>query len=305
MLTSRKNTKKPLVTTIMTTLTSYNNHQITTNTDTDNQVIKLWLALKSKSTQKTYQSTVKQFLTFLNDKALRFVSFDDIMSYKDYLENDRNYKSSTINNKLATIKSLFSHSLKIGYIKVNPSLMLKTAINHSKRANKFIKEDRLMNMLNEFEVKNNSDLKALNMVKIAYLLGLRVSELINLKFSDFTCIGDRYIVNIIGKGNKERNLTLSLESYNKFVAPLNNSTGYLFIGNKGKKITRQGAYKIFKKVLKVSPHTTRHNHAMHALLKGCDIYTIKKTLGHSDIKTTSIYLESLPTSGSTEFLSMV
>jgi integrase/recombinase XerD len=141
------------------------------------------------------------------------------------------------------------------------------------------------------------------MLELLYATGLRVSELINLKFNDIDLAND--FVRVIGKGSKERIvpinesavkwMTLYLKDYRPTILKNKNSE-YLFISNALKPISRQGFFKIVKQEVvragikkDVSPHVLRHSFATHLLNHGADLRVIQELLGHSDISTTQIY----------------
>ena len=119
------------------------------------------------------------------------------------------------------------------------------------------------------------------MLELLYATGIRVSELINLKFINLDLEND--FIRVVGKGNKERLLK-------------NKNSDYLFINNQGNVISRVGFFKIIKKLCaekninkNVSPHVLRHSFATHLLAHGADLRVIQEMLGHSDISTTQIY----------------
>ncbi len=133
-------------------------------------------------------------------------------------------------------------------------------------------------------------------MKCLYGLGLRVSEVVNLKVSDLDF--DRNVVKISSaKGNKQRYVMLpkklksDLESYIELEKP----EKYLFSGRKNK-YTIKSIQKIFESAMKkakikkkASCHTLRHSFATHLLEKGVDIRYIQNLLGHSRLQTTQIY----------------
>ena len=141
------------------------------------------------------------------------------------------------------------------------------------------------------------------MLELMYATGLRVSELINLKLQDIDLSQD--IIRTFGKGSKERVIPIgdySKEYLEKYIYGYRGcmlkkeSCEYLFLNNHGMKMTRQGFFKIIKKIAKekginkdLSPHTLRHSFASHLLKYGADLRTIQELLGHSDISTTQIY----------------
>ena len=141
------------------------------------------------------------------------------------------------------------------------------------------------------------------MLELLYATGLRVSELINLKLQDIDFSQD--IIRTFGKGSKERIIPIgdyAKEYLEKYIYEYRSSmlkrenNEYIFLNNHGKQMTRQGFFKIIKKIAKekginkeLSPHTLRHSFASHLLKYGADLRTIQELLGHSDISTTQIY----------------
>ena len=141
------------------------------------------------------------------------------------------------------------------------------------------------------------------MLELMYSSGLRVSELINLELSDID-LNNNY-VRCFGKGSKERIVPVG-EYSSKYLSIYINEyrdsmkKGYytekIFLNNHGKEMTRQGFFKIIKKIAKdkdinknITPHMLRHSFATHLLNNGADLRTIQEMLGHSSISTTQIY----------------
>lgn len=137
-----------------------------------------------------------------------------------------------------------------------------------------------------------------------YSCGLRVSELVNLKFEDLHF--DKGFVRVIGKGNKERLVPVSPSVETKVVAYRNNSRQsipikhgnekFVFLNRRGAKLTRTMILTIVKQTAllagitkTVSPHTFRHSFATHLLEGGANLRAIQEMLGHESITTTEIY----------------
>jgi integrase/recombinase XerD len=141
------------------------------------------------------------------------------------------------------------------------------------------------------------------MLELLYAAGLRVSELVYLSVNDVNLeVG---YVRAKGKGAKERIVPIGgtacralkeyLEGPRRSWA-LKSSNGTLFLGRGGRKITRQGFWKILKKHARaagiqkrVTPHTLRHSFATHLLERGADLRSVQSMLGHVDISTTQVY----------------
>jgi site-specific recombinase XerD len=132
-------------------------------------------------------------------------------------------------------------------------------------------------------------------MQIGYSAGLRVSEIINLKWQDIDL--DRDLIHLKrAKGKKDRIVMLSLKVKYGLMDLTPNKEGYVFLTNRGGKYTQRTIQKIIENAAtkmgirkNVTPHTLRHSFATHLLENGTDIRYIRDLLGHSDISTTLIY----------------
>lgn len=137
-----------------------------------------------------------------------------------------------------------------------------------------------------------------------YSCGLRVSELVNLRFEDLHF--DKGFVRVIGKGNKERLVPVSpsVESeithyreHSRSELPIQpGNEKIVFLNRRGAKLTRVMIFTIIKQTAEragirktVSPHTFRHSFATHLLEGGANLRAIQEMLGHESITTTEIY----------------
>lgn len=142
------------------------------------------------------------------------------------------------------------------------------------------------------------------MLETLYSCGLRVSELINLKFSNI--FFKQGFIRVIGKGNKERLVPVSPsveKEINIYVSGTRNHMNVqkghediVFLNRRGKQLTRVMIFTIVKNLAlaiglkkKVSPHTFRHSFATHLIEGGANLRAIQEMLGHESITTTEIY----------------
>ncbi len=141
------------------------------------------------------------------------------------------------------------------------------------------------------------------MLEMLYATGLRVSELVGLKFEQISF--RQGVVRIIGKGNKERLVPVGEEAMSWLESYMNQARktilgerqcDYLFVTNRADGMTRQAFWHIIKRHAKkaginkeLSPHTLRHAFATHLLNHGADLRVVQLLLGHADLSTTQIY----------------
>jgi len=145
------------------------------------------------------------------------------------------------------------------------------------------------------------------MLEVLYATGMRVSELVGLRLGDLKL--DIGCLNAFGKGSKQRLIPLGeigveiLREYlqNGRSKLLNNLISEeVFLNSRGRKLSRQGLWKILQKYAllagiqqKVYPHMLRHSFATHLLEHGADLRSVQTMLGHADISTTQIYTHVL------------
>ena len=151
--------------------------------------------------------------------------------------------------------------------------------------------------------KGPGDLRDQAMLELLYATGLRVSELVALRFRDVNMEAGFLLT--LGKGEKERLVPIgesaraALADYIAMVRPGLDNSGdslYLFLSRLGGRMTRQAFWNIIKKraraaciVKNISPHTLRHSFATHLLENGADLRSVQIMLGHADLSTTQIY----------------
>jgi len=147
-------------------------------------------------------------------------------------------------------------------------------------------------------IETTRNLKHRAILAVIYSAGLRISELTSLRPSDID--SDRKQIKILGKGNKYRYTLLSentldmLRMYWRAYRPVR----YLFEGQKkGQPVSTSTIQQIFKNACKksgiikpASVHSLRHSFATHLLESGVNLKIIQSLLGHSSLRTTSIYL---------------
>ncbi len=255
----------------------------------------------SENTIKSYQNDLEQFFLFFKkeDTLIKQIKTSDIERYlKKEIESGKT--DTTIAHKLTTIKNFFSYLMKMGIIQTDVAISISRP-KLRKKLPKTLSVEEVENLLN-IPLESVFDYRNKAMLELLYGTGLRISELIQLKVFDldFTAC----LIHIMGKGKKER--IVPLGEYSLYYLKLymerrgellkGKSSEYLFLNRSGEKITRQGFFKILKKLLKekglnpeVSPHTLRHSFATHLLSRGADLRSIQELLGHSDIVTTKIY----------------
>lgn len=249
----------------------------------------------SLATIECYKADLIKFRNFIK-KDLKKATKQDVRKFSESLEK---YNAKTKSRILSTLTSFFRYLVITNRIKENPS----EVIVHPKIGKHIpdILSEEEINILLDIEVKDFFTARNKAILELMYSSGLRVSEVINLVPNDIDLMDNT--VRTVGKGNKERIIpigdyaTNALRVYINEYLPVKREAKQLFVNNHYKKMTRQGVFKMLKKLAQekgikkdLSPHTLRHSFASHLLSHGADLRSIQEMLGHSSISTTEIYL---------------
>lgn len=259
----------------------------------------------SPHTVSAYQRDVEQFAQYLSTAyelpAPDEANFPMIRSWIVSLVEQK-MEATSINRKIATLRTFFKFLLKKKSISQDPMLKV-VALKTSRSLPAFVEEQPLSLLLDQFEFTPGfSGLRDKLILELLYGTGIRLSELIHLKENDLS-IYDQ-VIKVTGKGNKQRiipvhqSLPPLLKSYleSKKAQLIGNPSAYLIVTDKGEQSYPMMIQRIVKKYLnmittieKRSPHVLHHTFATHLLNKGADLNAIKDLLGHSSLAATQIY----------------
>lgn len=258
----------------------------------------------SKNTLESYQRDILQYQEYLEEKKINYkeVNNENVFGYLDYLKG-LDKKASTISRHLASIRLFYQYLLKNKIVKEDPTKGIQSP-KIEKKAPSILSSQEVSLLL---EQPNGEGLKSIRdkaMLEVAYATGMRVTEIISLNVSDIDI--DSSLVTCKNE-NKQRIIPLgklslsALKEYMTIARPNmikdDNETA-LFVNVNGKRLTRQGFWKIIKfykeqaHITKdITPHVLRHSFATHLLQNGADLKSIQTMLGHSDISSTQVYMQ--------------
>lgn len=243
----------------------------------------------SSNTIRTYVQDFAQYLYFLQEKPAKYGSITDVQNFLLYCINTLKLAENTLHSRINGIKFYYEKVLH------QPQLLLD--LPRPKKQLILPKALHLTEVKRLLEKTDN--LKHNTILKLIYGMGLRVSEIINIKIEHIDSKSMRVFI-VRGKGKKDRYVNLpesilpQLRDYYKTYKPKE----YLFEGQYGGAYSVRSVQQIFNEAVKkaniikkVGVHSLRHSFATHLLENGTDIRFIQDLLGHSDIKTTLVYTQ--------------
>ena len=271
--------------------------------ESDEQLISLWLHGRSKHTQRAYSSDISKFCKSVN-KALQQVTLGNLQSFADELIQSK-LSDTSVKRILSSVKSLFSFGHRIGYLAFDVGAPLKIPACRETLTERILSQEEVQQIIASVENTRNRLI-----IKTLYYTGVRVSELVSLKWKDLQHREEGGQMSILGKGGKSNVLLIPKDLW--FELMLLRGTlsddGPVFKSKKGGHLNASHVQRILKEIaLKAigkgaTPHWYRHSHASHALENGCPIHLVQKQLNHSSIATTGRYLHARPTESSSKYL---
>lgn len=265
----------------------------------------------SGNTISAYRNDLTQFEAYivsLKGGPVRWSALkqDAILDYVLHIKS-KEYAESTVARKVAAVKSFFAFLQSEGSVSANPTDSLASP-KVGKQLPKPLTPQEIDELLEQPLKRNTPEARRDKaMLELMYATGLRVTELVSLDVSDVHLDTTKPYVRLVGKGNRERQLTLleqpaqELSDYvnvarRRLVGERNEPA--LFVNRRGERLTRQGFWLIIRGYANdagiegnVTPHTLRHSFATHMLRGGMDLRMVQELLGHANISTTQVYTQ--------------
>ena len=253
----------------------------------------------SQNTVQAYETDILSFLNWLTKTPnINYLNLkeDNINKYIAYLFKSK-LKSSSVNRKISSLKSLYLYLIKKNILKKSPISEVITP-KKEKYLPSSMSEEEVDRLLKSPNPSNKTEKRDKAMIEMLYATGMRISELVNLKLTDVDL--QRCVAKVFGKGKKERLIPFgeaALEALSDYISDRDKSVSKeIFLSNRGKKLSRVAFWQRIKIYLirenlknSISPHTLRHAFATHLLNRGADLRSVQLLLGHSDLSTTQIY----------------
>lgn len=274
----------------------------------------------SSNTVTNYSYAFKELFEYMKEKeninpskiTIEMLGYASIISFLDYLENEKGVSANTRNNRLAAIKSFMTY---VSY--EAPEYVNTCSIVSKIKMKKF--ESKPMNYLtveateflfSTFDQNDPGDLRDLCIILLLYESGARVSELTAIRRSEIKLKAPHTLI-LHGKGNKSRIVPIDA-SVVRIIKRYTDLYGidaedFLFMNIHGEQLSRKGVAYIVNKCFqrakqmnpslfpeRISPHSLRHSKATHLLENGVNLIYIRDLLGHASVTTTEIYSKTNP-----------
>lgn len=274
----------------------------------------------SQHTLLAYRDALKLFLRFAatwhkcsaDGLALADLTAEVVLAFLDSLETARKNNIRTRNARLAAIHCFFRYVFDVD--PTHAALCQRILVISTKKCVRptlgYLSAEEMETLLAQVERSTSKGQRDYLLLALLYDTGTRIQEILDVTPADFHLASPAF-VRVLGKGRKERLCPL-LPPTARVVSRFLEATGrsaedshLLFQNRRGEKLTRQGARYLLRQYLNqaakvlprlrrpgISLHTLRHTKAMHLLQSDVPIITIKDVLGHADVRSTEIYVQT-------------
>lgn len=252
---------------------------------------------------------------FKNLKQRHIEAYQLWLSNHQYGQKQQLYKVTTLSRKLVLLKSFFKFLFDVDYIH-EPLFkrVLEAKITKDDLPNRDLEENEVKELLNFYKghIVNST------LIKILATTGMRIRELAEANWGNLSRDSSGYWLEILGKGNKKREVKLLTHVYNDIctlrkrrgLSVENNRTDQspLFPNKMNKHYSNKYLSKYVIEMIKetnlpfitntnrttnIGPHFFRHHYACRSIEKGANIYQVSRSLGHESIQTTELYLAKM------------
>lgn len=257
----------------------------------------------SANTIEAYLDDLNKLFMFITDESLSIehLTYSDLQQFIAQL-SDIGISARSQARIISGIKSFYRFLVLDGYLRSDPTELLESPKIGMKLPEVLTLEE-VNQLLDTIDLSTATGQRNRAMLEVLYSCGLRVSELIHLRYSDIYF--DEEFIKVEGKGNKQRLVPISptalheIRNYLYDRKKIDVQKGYediLFLNNRGKGLSRVMIFHIIKAQAElanirktISPHTFRHSFATHLLEGGANLRAIQLMLGHEKITTTELY----------------
>jgi len=264
----------------------------------------------SPGTVTEYRRNAGEFLAFLAERGIDWRR-PDRSQVRAYLASlaDRGLAASSVGGRLAAVRSLYRHALRLGRIEVDPLAGVRAPRRPSRlpRVLSVAEAEALVTAPTRGVPRNEALARRdAAMLELLYATGMRISELAGLTIDRLDLARSR--LRVIGKGSKERQVlfgapaTRALRHYLEVARPVLASRDEgaaaraVFLNASGTPLSVRGARMVIGRWAaaagapsRTSPHTLRHSFATHLLEGGADLRVVQELLGHANLQTTQVY----------------
>lgn len=260
----------------------------------------------SKNSIEAYQRDMEKLIQFFNAKDMAPQPADvNLATLREFLRWITELGMSTTSQAriLSGIKAFYNYLLMEDLITKNPAELLESP-KLKRKLPEVLDVHEIDLMVAQIDHSKPEGMRNKAIIETMFSCGLRVSELVGLKFADISYTDE--FVRVIGKGNKERlvpigsialkAIKLYKDTVRLHITAQTGHTDTVFLNGRGKGLSRVMIFYIIKDLARragihknISPHTMRHSFATCLVEAGADLRAVQQMLGHESITTTEIY----------------